>query len=100
MVSRRNKIFLAAMAYFTVTAFTAMMWDHWIRWPLAASGVLFMLGYMAWSIRDSKNQNWMPPDPPLGRGPDPFLSGRRRSGQDSSASLGKPGSTDPQEPQP
>ena len=35
--------------------------------------------YNGMRIRDSKKQDWLPSDPPLGRGPDPFLSARMTS---------------------
>ncbi len=71
---RRNQIFIAALAYFVIAGFVGMVSDHWIRWSLVGSAVFVLLGYMAWSIRNSKKQDWMPSDPPLVPGPDPFLS--------------------------
>ena len=96
MKRKRNRIFLSVMAYWIVATVIAMSLENWVRWALAGTALLGMFGYMAWSIRDSKRQQWMPPDPSLHRGPDPFLSAQRRtSNEQSSAPL--PGNRPPAE---
>jgi len=78
---------MASLAYFLIAVAGGMAMDHWFRWVLLASAPASMVAYMAWSIRESKKQDWLPPDPRLGRGPDPFLS---RSGPPRTPSSSKP----------
>jgi hypothetical protein len=67
------------MAFFLVSAFLAIFKPEPITGFLFGAATLCLFGYMTWCIRAARRRDSMPPDPPLGRGPDPFLSGHRHS---------------------
>ena len=75
---KHNRVHSAVLIYFFVAMLIGMALQNWLRWFLVISAPCGLLLYMAWSIRDSKRKDWLPPDPVLGRTPDPFLSGKKR----------------------
>jgi hypothetical protein len=68
---------IAVMAFWIFASFTGFALESSRARVLAVAGTLGLLGYMAWVIRDSRKINTKK-DGQLHRGPDPFLSGRRR----------------------
>jgi hypothetical protein len=67
---KHNRVTIFVFAYFLVSFLSGMLLRNHL---LMASAPICLLAYMVWSFYDSKRRDWMPPDPPFGRGPDPFL---------------------------
>ena len=90
LLRRKSLPFLAVMAFWIIAGFMAMGRSTTFAQLVFVAATLCLFGYMAWCIRGARKTDSLPPDPPLGRGPDPFLSGRGHSSSVHSSSVGKP----------
>jgi hypothetical protein len=78
LLRRKSLPFLAVMGFWMIAGFLAMFMATTFAQLGFVAATLCVFGYMGWCIRNATKRDSMPQDPSLGRGPDPFLSRRRR----------------------
>src|ERR1039458_8887310 len=64
--------YLAVMALLPIAVFLGVVFGREAMPWLFGGWAFCMCGYMGWCIRGARRRDSLPPDPPLGRGPDPF----------------------------